>query len=82
MGPRRRPVVWTEGAPRDLDAAITFVADESLEGAIRLLQDIPVLLFLLEREFELLRTQLGRLVVGVSEVIVVRGPRVLDVDVD
>ena len=40
MGPRRRPVVWTEGARRELDAAITFVADESLEGAIRLLQDI------------------------------------------
>ena len=40
MGPRRRQVVWTEGARRELDAAVTFVADESLEGAIRLLQDI------------------------------------------
>ena len=40
MGPRRRQVVWTEGARRELDATVTFVADESLEGAIRLLQDI------------------------------------------
>ena len=40
MGPRRRRVVWTERARRELDAAITFIADESLEGAIRLLQDI------------------------------------------
>ncbi len=40
MGPRRRRVVWTEGARRELDAAIAFVADESLDGAIRLLEDI------------------------------------------
>ncbi len=40
MGPRRRRIVWTEGARRELDAAIAFVADESLEGAIRLLEDI------------------------------------------
>ena len=40
MGPRRRRVVWTEGARRELDAAIAFVADESLEGAIGLLEDV------------------------------------------
>ena len=40
MGPRRRRVVWTEGARRELAAAVAFVADESLEGAIRLLEDI------------------------------------------
>ncbi len=40
MGPRRRRVVWTEGARRELDAAIAFVADESLEGAISLLEEI------------------------------------------
>ncbi len=40
MGPRRHQVIWTEGARRELDAAITFVAEESLEGAISLLDDI------------------------------------------
>ncbi len=40
MGPGHRGVVWTEGARRELDAAIAFIADESLEGAGRLLEDI------------------------------------------
>jgi len=40
MGPQRHHVVWTEGARRDLDAAIAFVAEESLEDAISLLDYI------------------------------------------
>ena len=40
MGPRRRRLTWTEGAHRELDAAIEFVAEESLEGAIRILDDV------------------------------------------
>lgn len=40
MGPRRHQVVWTEGARRELDAAIAFVAEDSREGAISLLDDI------------------------------------------
>ena len=40
MGSRRRRVVWSEGARRELDAAIAFVAEDSLGGALRLLEDI------------------------------------------
>ncbi len=40
MGPRRRRVAWTQGAKRDLDAAIEFVALESLDGALHILEDM------------------------------------------
>ena len=40
MGSGRRRVAWTEGAHRQLDAAIDFVAEQSLEGALGLLDDI------------------------------------------
>ncbi len=40
MGSRRRRVVWTDGASRELHAAIGFVAEESRESAIRLLEGI------------------------------------------
>lgn len=40
MGPRRRGVVWTEGALSELDAAIEFIAKESLDGALHVLADI------------------------------------------
>ena len=42
MGSRLRRLVWTEGARRELDAAIAFVADDSLEGAVHLLEDILI----------------------------------------
>ena len=38
MGPRRRRVVWSEGASRELDEATGYVAEESLRRAIRLLE--------------------------------------------
>jgi toxin ParE1/3/4 len=37
MGPRRRRVEWTEGAHRELDEAIAYVAQDSLQNAARLL---------------------------------------------
>ncbi len=40
MGPRRRRVVWTEGAIRDLEASISFIAEDSPQNASRLLQRI------------------------------------------
>ena len=40
MGSRYRRVDWTAGASRELHAVINFVADESPEAAIRLLDDI------------------------------------------
>jgi toxin ParE1/3/4 len=40
MGPRRRQVVWTEGALDELDAALEFVASESRQGALHLLDNV------------------------------------------
>lgn len=40
MGSRRRRVVWTEGALRDLDSSISFIAEDSLESAFRLLERV------------------------------------------
>ena len=38
MGPRRRRVTWSEGAPRELDEAIAHVAEDSPRNAIALLE--------------------------------------------
>lgn len=38
MGPRRRRVTWSEGAYRELDEATEYVAQDSLEGAVRLFE--------------------------------------------
>ena len=38
MGPRRRGVVWSDGAFRELDEAIEYVAQDSRQAAVRLLQ--------------------------------------------
>ena len=38
MGPRRRRVAWSEGARRELDEAIGYVAEDSLQNAISLLE--------------------------------------------
>ena len=40
MGVRRRRVIWSEGARRELDEAVSYVAEESLDSAIRLLERI------------------------------------------
>jgi plasmid stabilization system protein ParE len=40
VGPRRRRVVWTEGAVQDLDASISFIAEDSPKDARRLLQRV------------------------------------------
>ena len=40
MGVGRRRVVWSEGARRELDEAVSYVAEESLDSAIRLLERI------------------------------------------
>ena len=37
MGPRHRRVVWSEGASRELDETIEYIAGESLKTAIHLL---------------------------------------------
>ena len=37
MGPRRRWVAWTEGAHRELDEAISYVAQDSPQNAATLL---------------------------------------------
>ena len=38
MGPRRRRVVWSEGAARQLDEAIEYVAQDSLGAAVGMLE--------------------------------------------
>jgi plasmid stabilization system protein ParE len=38
MGPRRRRVVWSDGAFRELDEATEYVAQDSRQAAVRLLQ--------------------------------------------
>ena len=38
MGPRRRRVVWSDGAFRELDEAIEYIAQDSRQAAVRLLQ--------------------------------------------
>lgn len=40
MGPRRRRVAWAENAVLDLDANISFVAQESIDNALRLLERV------------------------------------------
>lgn len=40
MGPRRRRVTWTEAALRALDSSVTFVAEESIEAAVQLLERV------------------------------------------
>ncbi len=40
MGVGRRRVVWSEGARRELDETVSYVAEESLDSAIRLLERI------------------------------------------
>lgn len=40
MGPRRRRVTWTETALRGLDSSITFVAQESIDNALHLLERV------------------------------------------
>ena len=38
MGPRRRRVTWSEGARRELDEAIAYVAEDSPRNAVALLE--------------------------------------------
>ena len=38
MGPRRRRVVWTQGAVRELDEATEFIAADSPQAAIAVLE--------------------------------------------
>lgn len=38
MGPRRRRVVWSEGAARELDEATEYIAQDSLQSAINVLE--------------------------------------------
>lgn len=40
MGPRRRQVAWTDGAVLGLDSSISFVAQESIDNALRLLERV------------------------------------------
>ncbi len=40
MGPRRRRVVWSDGAFRELDEATEYVAQDSRQAAVRLLQQL------------------------------------------
>ncbi len=40
MGVGRRRVAWSEGARRDLDEAIFFIAEDSIDSAIRALERI------------------------------------------
>jgi plasmid stabilization system protein ParE len=40
MGPRRRRVTWSEGAHRELDEAISYVAEDSPRNAADLLERI------------------------------------------
>lgn len=38
MGPGRRRVAWSEGAYRELDEAAEYVAQDSLQNAVRLVE--------------------------------------------
>lgn len=40
MGPRRRRVAWTDSAVLSLDSNISFVAQESRDNALRLLERV------------------------------------------
>jgi plasmid stabilization system protein ParE len=40
MGPRRRRVVWTRGASQELDENVEFIAEDSLQAAIDVLQRV------------------------------------------
>ncbi len=40
MGPRRRRVVWTRGASQELDESIEFIAEDSRQAAIGVLEVI------------------------------------------
>jgi toxin ParE1/3/4 len=40
MAPRRRRVVWTERARRELDEAIGFISEDSVQGARRVLHEV------------------------------------------
>ncbi len=40
MGPGRRRVVWTEEALRDLDAGISYIAEDSPQSAARILERV------------------------------------------
>jgi plasmid stabilization system protein ParE len=40
MGPRRRRIVWSEGAIRELDEATEYVAADSPQNAVRLLERV------------------------------------------
>ena len=40
MGVGRRRVAWGEGARRELDEAISFIAEDSIDSAIRVLERI------------------------------------------
>lgn len=53
MGPRRRRVAWTEGAKADLEEGIAFIAEDSPQAALgvldRLLSEVARLDHLSER---------------------------------
>ncbi|TFH65216.1 MAG: type II toxin-antitoxin system RelE/ParE family toxin [Gemmatimonadales bacterium] len=40
MGARRRRIVWSEGARRELDEAVSYIAEDSIASAIRILEQI------------------------------------------
>jgi plasmid stabilization system protein ParE len=40
MGPRRRRVVWSQGAVRDLDSGISYIAEDAPENAQRVLERV------------------------------------------
>jgi plasmid stabilization system protein ParE len=40
MGPGRRRVAWSEGASRELDEAISHIAEDSSDSAVRVLERI------------------------------------------
>jgi toxin ParE1/3/4 len=40
MGPRRRRVVWTDSAVLGLDSSISFIAQESVDDARRILERV------------------------------------------
>lgn len=40
MGARRCRVVWSEGARRELDEAVAYVSEDSIDRAVRVLDEI------------------------------------------
>jgi toxin ParE1/3/4 len=40
MGPRRRRVDWSDGALRELDEAISYIAEDSIDSAARVLERV------------------------------------------